>query len=263
MGPGSPSAEKSHNTLLVDVVNSIGSPNFLSTFLDLLKNFYGASGCAIFEIGSDNIVELESAGANPASQSHLGRDESDIHRIDIGQPGPRRRCTGMTCRKLMLCKELGGRRVALLVSAAHNGPFDEAGIRAIDADAEALFSLVLKHQNIKDREACMANSVTSLHEVESSILTAPAALSRREAEVCARIVYGLTTTGIAQDLGVGVESVATYRKRAYRRMGIATHRELLCWYLDLRARGTIGSARACEAAAYAPVRLAAATWSQA
>lgn len=261
MGLASSPVEKSRNILLANAINSIGSGNFLSTFLNLLKNFYGASGCAIFEIGSGNIVELESVGANPASLSHLSGDESETYRIDIdsiSQPELKQRVGSTTCRKVMLCKDLGGRRVGLLVTAANGSLFSEASICAIDGDADALLSLILKHQDIKDREACMASSVTSLHEIESSILTAPATLSKREAEVCARIVYGLTTTGIALDLGVGVESVATYRKRAYRRMGIASHRELLCWYLNLRARGTIGSVRTRQPATYAPVRLAAA-----
>ena len=52
----------------------------------------------------------------------------------------------------------------------------------------------------------------------------------------ARILYGLSAAGIAVDLGIGIESVTTYRKRAYRRLGIATQRELLVWYLKLRGR---------------------------
>ena len=46
-------------------------------------------------------------------------------------------------------------------------------------------------------------------------------------QVCARVLYGLTTTGIALDLGVSNETVKTFRKLAYRRLGIGSERELL------------------------------------
>lgn len=43
----------------------------------------------------------------------------------------------------------------------------------------------------------------------------------------------MSTTGIALDLDIRVETVMTYRKRSYRRLGIATQRELLLWYIKL------------------------------
>jgi DNA-binding CsgD family transcriptional regulator len=56
-------------------------------------------------------------------------------------------------------------------------------------------------------------------------------LPRREAEVCARILYGMSSVGIALDLSVSEETVKTYRKRAYQRLNIGSERELLTWYL--------------------------------
>jgi DNA-binding CsgD family transcriptional regulator len=51
-------------------------------------------------------------------------------------------------------------------------------------------------------------------------------------EVCARIIYGLYAKGIALDLDIGEETVATHRKRAYQKLLIATQRELLLWYIE-------------------------------
>src|SRR5690606_16731246 len=56
---------------------------------------------------------------------------------------------------------------------------------------------------------------------------------KREVEVCARILHGMSSIGIALDLGVSEETVRTYRKRSYQRLQIASERELLVWYLDL------------------------------
>lgn len=51
-------------------------------------------------------------------------------------------------------------------------------------------------------------------------------LTDREREVCRRIVRGLTTEGISLELGIAKTSVATYRQRAYQKLGIATRHEL-------------------------------------
>jgi DNA-binding CsgD family transcriptional regulator len=53
-----------------------------------------------------------------------------------------------------------------------------------------------------------------------------ARLTEREADVCARIVLGMSTTGIALDLRISKNTVATLRKRAYDRLGISSQNEL-------------------------------------
>ena len=67
-------------------------------------------------------------------------------------------------------------------------------------------------------------------EIESCLVVT-SVLPRREVEVTARILYGPSSIGIALDLGVSEETVKTYRKRAYHRLGIGSERELLTWYL--------------------------------
>lgn len=52
-------------------------------------------------------------------------------------------------------------------------------------------------------------------------------LPRRELEVCTLISAGLTSEGIAIELGIGVNTVLTYRKRAYARLGISSQNELM------------------------------------
>ncbi|WP_416365582.1 LuxR C-terminal-related transcriptional regulator [Paraburkholderia terrae] len=58
-------------------------------------------------------------------------------------------------------------------------------------------------------------------------------LTAREVQVGARYLYGVSTSGIASDLGIGNETVVTYRKRLYERLSIGSRRELLLWYLGL------------------------------
>lgn len=57
-------------------------------------------------------------------------------------------------------------------------------------------------------------------------------LSKRELEVAARIAAGLSTDGIAQDLGIATSTVLTLRKRAYAKLNVHS-RMTLAWGLDI------------------------------
>jgi DNA-binding CsgD family transcriptional regulator len=52
-------------------------------------------------------------------------------------------------------------------------------------------------------------------------------LPQREVQVCAGIALGLNSEAIGQTLGIGINTVLTYRKRAYARLQISSHNELL------------------------------------
>jgi DNA-binding CsgD family transcriptional regulator len=52
-------------------------------------------------------------------------------------------------------------------------------------------------------------------------------LSQREREVCALMAVGLTSERIAMKLGVSLNTVLTYRKRAYFRLRISSQNDLL------------------------------------
>lgn len=57
-------------------------------------------------------------------------------------------------------------------------------------------------------------------------------LSKREAEVCDLIIFGLTTEGIAEELSVSVSSVKTFRNRAYRKLNIFSKSELFVMIMN-------------------------------
>lgn len=58
------------------------------------------------------------------------------------------------------------------------------------------------------------------------------ALTARELDVCARIVTGYTSEAIGLDLGISESSVATYRKRAYAKLGICSQHDLFALCLS-------------------------------
>lgn len=52
-------------------------------------------------------------------------------------------------------------------------------------------------------------------------------LTRRELEVCARTIVGMTAEGISIDLRIAHTTVLTYRRRAYARYGVSSAHELM------------------------------------
>jgi DNA-binding CsgD family transcriptional regulator len=65
------------------------------------------------------------------------------------------------------------------------------------------------------------------------LLTEPYALSPREAEVCAGIILGYTTLGISLNFGISINTVASHRKRAYRKLGVCSQNELFSRYFQV------------------------------
>lgn len=59
------------------------------------------------------------------------------------------------------------------------------------------------------------------------------ALTPREQEVCRRILAGYSSEAISRELGIGLHSTLTYRKRAYERLGISSQNELFAIVLRL------------------------------
>jgi DNA-binding CsgD family transcriptional regulator len=57
-----------------------------------------------------------------------------------------------------------------------------------------------------------------------------AKLSPREADISAAIVLGYAALAISLNLGITLNTVATHRKRAYRRLGISSQTELFGQY---------------------------------
>jgi DNA-binding CsgD family transcriptional regulator len=51
-------------------------------------------------------------------------------------------------------------------------------------------------------------------------------LTGRERDVCRRILLGLSSEAISSELGIGLHSTLTYRKRAYEKLGISSQSEL-------------------------------------
>jgi DNA-binding NarL/FixJ family response regulator len=94
----------------------------------------------------------------------------------------------------------------------------------------ALSAIVELHHKLLQRLAIEGEPLSELKAIEECLSTCTS-LPPREVEVCARILLGMTTAGIALDLELCETTVKTYRKRAYQRLSIGSERELIASYL--------------------------------
>src|SRR5690606_21236287 len=92
-----------------------------------------------------------------------------------------------------------------------NTRFDSGDIERVLNSADLLISLLIKHDLIG-----LPSSAKTLPQLYQDRLRAYAPnMPRREIEVCAGVLLGMTSEAIALRLGISVNTVLTYRKRSY------------------------------------------------
>lgn len=234
---------------LPDIVEAIGGERFAEQLLSCFDNLVGADHCSVYQLRSYELSEVAKAslpGAGDLLRSDLTPYEvkrqlsmsgSEI-RVDVAcvqdkeMPGHTTRTASRRQRIVICARRQNTAYCIRVMRSAHRPELTAEEIETLRSVAGILVSAVVKHLNLTLNRPNLTPALCSLQEIEQCVLT-NTSLSRREGEVCARILYGLSSYGIALDLGIGKESVMTYRKRAYQRLGIGSQRELLMWYLVL------------------------------
>lgn len=243
---------------LADLVEGIGTEDFGSRLVGLLHDVCGADHCVVFQLGDESISALTSGSFDPAhaatpmveryvreglwrgdpamtmARSQLGASSMSIIHVDLTDMGYtqlRPRVYPQVRDRVVVCGRRDKMDFGLSVVRTYPNPaFGAGAIERLSELSDTLLSAMAKHVSILLHKPNVALALTELAEIESCFI-ARSDLPRRELEVCARILYGLSSVGISLDLGVGEESVKTYRKRAYQRLHIGSERELLHWYL--------------------------------
>ncbi|MGC4251013.1 MAG: LuxR C-terminal-related transcriptional regulator [Sphingobium sp.] len=113
--------------------------------------------------------------------------------------------------------------------------FGEQAVHRLSTASDIILPLVCKHVDLCGQSQLVLEALTSLSVIEQILSRMPNPLPRRETQVCARFLFGLSASSIADDLRISQETVLSYRKRIYQRLDISSHRELLLWYLSLHA----------------------------
>lgn len=105
-----------------------------------------------------------------------------------------------------------------------HGEFSEKTIDSILENAEVLTSIILKHAEVR-RSHNLEHSEQEIFE--TALESHYPDLTKRERCVCSLIAMGLSSEAIALTLGISINTVLTFRRRAYSRMNISTQNELL------------------------------------
>jgi DNA-binding CsgD family transcriptional regulator len=112
-----------------------------------------------------------------------------------------------------------------LYRGTEHGPFDDAGVRTVEAFAPLIVHAVRLHHT----------SQALSQELPELLLARLArrypALTQRDHDVLRALIEGLGSEALAQRLGLTLASAQTYQKRVYRKLGVAGQRELLALLL--------------------------------
>ncbi len=136
--------------------------------------------------------------------------------------------------RIMLCGRAEGDFFAItLMRSAEAGAFAPVEIAQLEHCADLLLVACAKHASIHWDRPRGVKIFASVEVIEATLRAADWGLSVRELQVSARILFGISALGISIDLGLGEDTIATYRKRLYARLVIGSRHELMQKYLSL------------------------------
>jgi len=239
------------NEALAAAIAATGDPTFPDRLLAFLRGLAGTDLCSAFAVGHDGALRyLFAAGRHPdipdfaetASLAYASgywqRDRTTrralaglgggVHLIrqawnGITDPDYRRACyeRGGIVERLTL---YAGGEPAIVASAYRSrasGHSSPAEIEALEKAAGIVMALVARHV-----AASRDTGQPAVHDVSHRLLACQHTLSAREASVAAALSLGRTQKEIAQATGVALSSVVTYRRRAYRKLGVSDRHEV-------------------------------------
>ncbi|HWP10984.1 MAG TPA: helix-turn-helix transcriptional regulator [Ramlibacter sp.] len=153
---------------------------------------------------------------------HLPRDAiaSDSYRASCYQRA------GLLERLTVSASDAGQLIALNLYRLEATGPFIREQIRAIEALAPLLAALAVKHVAVMNMRLRSRDRDDRIDALGARLHATNGALTPRERTVLARVLTGMTSQGIALDLGLALSTVLTYRKRAYARLGVSSQAEL-------------------------------------
>jgi DNA-binding CsgD family transcriptional regulator len=246
---------------LPSLIGSLGDNAFGRKLITFLNETCGAEHCTVFRFSKQSPFEVAAVSRDGTDTAHrqfqlylagsywrgdptmtealrlVGSSGHSMQRTDIrSMPNSefRNRLYKRTHirERILLCGGTADAAMGLsILRSETQGVASDHELSTLGALSSTLISILGKHAHIVEGRSNLSFALTSLAEIQRTLEGAAVHLSRREIEVCSRILFGISSVGIALDLGIGEETVMTYRKRAYQRLSIATQRELLLWYV--------------------------------
>jgi len=236
--------------LLVDMIGRIGRHDFGQGLLHLSRRIVGADHVTAFAAAPEGRIETvvaENGGPRRLAREvaerymrHHWHDDPvtrllrapedrriivDIDAQDVEKGDYRRECYAAVSldHRLSVGESRGERTMRLNFYRGRGGDFRQEDIDRIGGMADMLLAMLWRHEEMAAPR--VADDPEALFNARLASL-APS-LSDRERQVCALIALGVTSEGIGLRLDIGLNTVLTYRKRAYARLGISSQNELM------------------------------------
>lgn len=114
---------------------------------------------------------------------------------------------------------------------ADQSTFHDRDLQVFSTLAPSLFTLVERQITVTEQLAGKLATENNNASHSDSLLRCAPELTRRELDVCLRLLQGMTHDGIACDLGISPATVKTYRNRAFDRLAIHHNNELFALVL--------------------------------
>ncbi|CAN5770457.1 hypothetical protein BH11PSE13_BH11PSE13_32330 [soil metagenome] len=247
-----PSDDPLSATVVADVMAGIGTPHLAASFLAAMQRVLPVTFCTVFAAGASARLETVSAASSYGQTAERTAARYIAERFDRCDPHMR----WLNARPLprQVQRWIGHHRADELVDDAYRAAcYTDVGIKerlsvlmllptGQRAAVSFYRSLAQPHFSAADFALVGAHAVllagaTSAHGRSADPAARAAGgvieplslvmLSQREREVIGHLKTGRTAREAAAAMGVGVTTVRTYQYRAFRRLGIATLKELL------------------------------------
>lgn len=239
---------------LAHAIDRIGQTDFGPALMECLAAAVSADMCSAFSVTDGNATVLvaestsseRSAFARIASlryaQRYWNRDIDTLYNLgrahrhvliarrpekSIRDLEYRLECygDGAVGERISICRT---GRSGLIVNAyrlQESGPFPAAEMDHLEPIAPVLVAAVGRHARML-REAALPRAPDPMVLADRLRLAGDPPLSLREAQVLAALALGWTEAAAAEHLGLGLASVATYRKRGYAKLDLGSRSAL-------------------------------------
>jgi LuxR family transcriptional regulator, activator of tox operons len=241
------------NRRIGDLIGQIGAPGFEPSFFQLMRDATACEHLTAFASSPRTPARLLFAinrGAKPVARAiaekylkhywthdpaNLVCSRNAAHSYemavrvlshDIGHDAYRHDCYSSVdlVDRFSIIRHRGEETIRLnLYRSAKRGRFDAVDLAPVLDAAAIMFALLAKHD--AHRLAAGRNSDADI--LARRLRQVMPQMAQRELDVCVGIMQGKSSEAIAFALGISINTVLTYRKRAYARLRITSHNELM------------------------------------
>jgi DNA-binding CsgD family transcriptional regulator len=244
---------------LTDVIKTIGRDQFVDRFMALLNGILPVDHCAVFTFSPEGQArhlftksKMPPEKAAALAEDYVGglfRDDPNLPLLENAPaegPSPiiplqgdrfdqhyRKHFfeeTNLIDKASMVTADDSGIVYCNFYRMRDSGRYSKTDWQKLSLLLPLMTSLIAAHHRALHSATDTNTQDKPAHSLVHSVIGRAAPpfdkLTAREREVCARVLLGYTTEAIALDLNIAPTSVATYRKRAYAKLGIATQNEL-------------------------------------